>query len=97
MKELGEKVAASDREKIEAASKALKEALGGEDAAAIKRATEALIQASHKLAEEVYKNTQAKAHGPAPTPQGQDTETAGKGGGKDDKIVDADFNVKDEK
>jgi molecular chaperone DnaK len=97
LKELGEKVGASDREKIETASKALKESLGGEDAASIKRATEELVQASHKLAEEIYKNTQAKAQGAGPTPQGTDAETAGKSGGKDDKIVDADFNVKDEK
>ncbi len=96
LKDLGEKVSTSDREKIEAASKALKDTLSGEDAAQIKQATDALMQASHKLAEEVYKKSQQPAASGQQTENAKE-ETAGKSGGKDDNIVDADFKVEDDK
>ncbi len=111
LKELGEKIGASDREAIEQKAKELKDALKTDDAAKIKRGTEALMQASHKLAEEVYKKTQA-AGGAGPgakegAQQGAE-EPAKESGGKarpgsdegragDDKVVDAEFKVHDDK
>jgi len=59
MKELGEKVAPADKQKIEEASAALKQALTGDDTDLIKAKTEELKQASYKIAEEVYKQQQA--------------------------------------
>ncbi|HPX26269.1 MAG TPA: Hsp70 family protein, partial [Treponemataceae bacterium] len=59
MKELGEKVAPADKQKIEEASAALKQALTGDDIDLIKAKTEELKQASYKIAEEVYKQQQA--------------------------------------
>jgi len=59
MKELGEKVAPADKQKIEEASAALKQALSGDDTDLIKAKTEELKQASYKIAEEVYKQQQA--------------------------------------
>jgi len=62
VKEMGEKVAKDDKEKIEAAIVALKKELEGGDTESIKAKTEDLKQASYKIAEEMYKN-QAGAAG----------------------------------
>jgi molecular chaperone DnaK len=56
LKDYGDKVSASDRAAIEAAVVDLKKALEGQDVEAMKQKTEALKQASYKLAEEIYKN-----------------------------------------
>ena len=95
LKELGDKVSQSDRLAIEQAARDLKDALKSDDADRIKRGTEALMQASHKLAEEVYKKSQ-KAEGSRQKAE-QAEEPAGKPGGKDDKVVDAEFKVEDDK
>ena len=60
LKELGDKVSASDKSSIEAALNELKEALKSDNTEDIKKKTEALKQASYKIAEEVYKQ-QAQA------------------------------------
>jgi len=60
LKELGDKVSAEDKSKIEAASEALKEALKGDDVEDIKAKTKALQEASYKIAEEVYKQQAAQ-------------------------------------
>jgi molecular chaperone DnaK len=53
--DLGDKVAGADKQKIEDAVAALKQALQGDDVSLIKQKTEELKQASYKIAEEVYK------------------------------------------
>jgi len=60
LKEHGDKVGADDKAKIEAALKDAEEALKSEDKATIEAKTQALAQAGHKLAEQVYKEEQAK-------------------------------------
>ncbi|MBM4127377.1 MAG: molecular chaperone DnaK [Nitrospira sp.] len=86
--EYGDKVAAEDKTKIQDAVAALKKALESPDAEAIESATQTLMTASHKLAEEMYKKTSATA-GPQPTsgPSGDSTESAK----TDEKVVDAEF------
>ena len=59
--ELGDKVAPADKQKIDDAVAALKQALAGDDVEAIKAKTEELKQASYKIAEEVYKQQAAGA------------------------------------
>ncbi len=54
MDELGDKLDAAEKEKIEAAIKDVDEALKSDDKDAISGKTEALAQASHKLAEQLY-------------------------------------------
>ena len=61
VKDYGDKVSADDKSKIESAINDLKEALKGSDTAAIKAKTEALKQASYKIAEEMYKAQNAGA------------------------------------
>jgi molecular chaperone DnaK len=77
--EYGSKVAESDKSAIEAAVAALKTALAGDDAEAVKARTNDLAQASMKLGEALYKD-QGEAHGEA----GAHAEP------KDD-VIDADF------
>lgn len=59
LKDMGDKVADADKQQIEAAVAALKQALEGDDVEAIKAKTEELKQASYKIAEEMYKTQQA--------------------------------------
>ncbi len=92
--ELGDKVDAETKGNVEREIENLKKALEGEDVAAIKSATDALTQASHKLAELMY--AQAKDQGAGPGEGGAAGGGAaggqGKKGGKDDDdVVDADF------
>ena len=68
----GDKVSAADRSAIEAAVSALKSALEGENAEAIKAKTNELAQASMKLGEAMYKSQQADATGPGANEAPQD-------------------------
>ncbi|RJQ33258.1 MAG: molecular chaperone DnaK [Actinobacteria bacterium] len=52
--DLGEKVADSEKEKIQKSLDELKEAIKGEDASKIKEATDALMSASHELSQVLY-------------------------------------------
>ncbi len=96
LKEYGEKLSAEERASVEEKIKALRDALKAEDAGAIKTATDVLQQASHKLAEEVYKKSQGQGAGEKGqgTAETQPEEPRGKTGG-DDKVVDAEFKVED--
>jgi molecular chaperone DnaK len=95
LNELGDKVDAETKGNVEREIENLKKVMEGDDAAAIKSATDALTQASHKLAELMY--AQAKAQGGAPGDAGAAGAGGaaggqGKKGGKDDDdVVDADF------
>lgn len=92
LKEFGDKISAADRERIEEKSKALKEALKSDDIDRLKRAVEELMQASHKLAEEIYKKAK-----PQDRPQGREEEPAEKPQGKGERVVDAEFRAEDDK
>ncbi|MCE5328287.1 MAG: molecular chaperone DnaK [Planctomycetaceae bacterium] len=98
LKDMGDKVGAQERGDIESAISRLREALKGDDMSAITRATEALEQASHKVAEEMYKKAGAAgaapggAQTPPPGAAGEGKQTKG---GED--VIDAEYEVKDEK
>jgi len=88
--EFGDKIDAAEKQKIEDGIAALKKAMEGTDTEAIKKASDELTQASHKLAEAVY----AKAQQPGAEPA---DEAAAEQGGSDEKVVEAEFEeVKDE-
>ncbi|MCM8813208.1 MAG: molecular chaperone DnaK [Candidatus Omnitrophica bacterium] len=100
LKDFGDKVSAGEKEAIEKKIAALKETLKGSDIDAIKKATEELTQASHKLAEEVYKAQAAQQQGAGAQPHAAadeqpSAEEQPKKGGKQkgDDVVDADFKV----
>jgi molecular chaperone DnaK len=90
IKDLGDKVDAATKSKVETAIGPLKKAMEGDDVEEIKRLSEELTQASHKLAEAMYqkasqKDAQQHAHADA-----ADQEQAGSSA-PDDDVVDADF------
>src|ERR1700685_957596 len=69
LKEQGEKISGSDRGDVENAIADAKKALEGGDKSAMDKARETLTQASHKLAEQMYKAAQSQpAPGAGPTP-----------------------------
>jgi molecular chaperone DnaK len=98
LREHGDKISAADKQKVEEAIKNLRNAMTGDSLDAINRAKEALTTASHKLAEEMYKQAQA-----AGTQAGAGAGTGATGAAeteaKKDKgegAVDADFEVVDD-
>ena len=92
LKEHGSKVSGEEKKAIEDASSSLKEALKSEDIDDIKKKTEALVQASMKLGEAIYKSQQN-----AKPDSGKDVGKDNKDK-KDDNVVDADFEeVKEDK
>jgi molecular chaperone DnaK len=90
IKDLGDKVDAETKSKVEASIEPLKKAMEGEDPEEIKRLSEELTQASHKLAEAVYqKASQADAQEQAGAEaEGQEQPGAS---APDEDVVDADF------
>jgi molecular chaperone DnaK len=86
LKDYGDKVSEDDRQGIQTAIDALREALGGEELETIKARTNDLMQASMKLGEAMYK---------AQAEQGE----AGAEGGEqksDEDVIDADFQEVDD-
>jgi len=81
--EHGDKIEAAEKEAIEAASKALEEALKGEDKDAIEAKTEALMTASQKLGEKVYADMQAQQTAAGAGAAGAEAKP------QDDNVVDA--------
>ena len=92
LKENGDKISAADKTAIEDAVKALKTGVEAEDLAVIKEKTEALMQASLKLGEAMYKQQAeaAGAQGAAGADAGANAGASGQQNG-DEKVVDADF------
>jgi molecular chaperone DnaK len=100
LKEHGDKVDAATKTTIEAAMGRAKSAMEGSDTDEIKRATEELQQASHKLAEAMYQQaSSAGAGGPGAQQEGAAGGPGAKPSGKpEEDVVDADFEeVKEER
>src|SRR5688572_29134863 len=91
VKEYGEKVPEADKQGIETAIDALRQALGGEDVEVIKARTTDLMQASMKLGEAMYQAAQGAAAGGDP-----DGGDAGGTGAPKDDVIDADFQEVDD-
>jgi molecular chaperone DnaK len=81
----GDKIGADDKSAIEQAMADLKSALEGDDAEALQAKTQALLQASMKLGEAMYKAQQGEAPADGQPEQAQD-----------DTVVDAEFEEVDD-
>ena len=91
LNDLGDKVDAAVKSDVEGKIAALRKAMEGDDAAAIKAATEELAKASHKLAEQLYQQ-QAPNGGAQQQPGAGANPGAGAAqGNNNDDVVDADF------
>ena len=78
IKDLGDKINGAEKEKVEAAIAALKQALQGDNVEDIKAKTEELKQSSYKIAEELYKQQGAAgAQGGAEGAAGADAGAEG--------------------
>lgn len=96
VKEAGDKVSSEEKQAIEKATEALKEAMKAENKDEIEAKTKDLTEASSKLAERLYAQTQTEGAAGA-------TGASGEGGSQEEKkksedVVDAEFEeVKDDK
>ncbi len=90
--DLGDQVEAEDKSNIEAAIAALKTAMEGSDKSDIESKTQALAEASSKLAEKAYAATSEDGPGPV------DANASAESGDSSDDVVDAEFEeVEDDK
>src|SRR5579862_5782985 len=104
LKEHGDKISGSERGDVENALADAKKAPESGDKSAMDSAREKLTAASHKLAEQMYKATQAAApgaagHGPVDGPDGASGHNgAGQEQKKDEGVIDAEYvDVEDKK
>lgn len=97
LKDHGDKVAAEDRKSVETALEDVKNVLKNDAATAeeIRAATDKLTQASHKLAEAMYKTQTPPAGGPQS--DGASGGAAGEDAKPKDNVVDAEFVDVDDK
>ncbi len=101
MKELGDKIAESDKSRINAEVENVESALNGSDSEAIKAATEKLTEVSYEVFGKIYQQ-QAQQNGGAAgfDPNAGAAGSGNNGGsnssnGSDDGVVDADYEVVD--
>jgi len=95
LEELGDKIPAEDKGKVESALNKLKETLKGNDTQAIKSATEELTKEFYAVSEKLY--GQAGQAGPGPDMGGAGfTGGQAQGGGAGPDVVDADYEVVDD-
>jgi molecular chaperone DnaK len=95
MKDLGDKLGADDKAKVEAEINKVKEALKGTDTEAIKVANEALTQAFYDVSAKVYQQNPG-AQDANPGAGFNPGAGANPGGGPQDNVYDADYKVVDD-
>ena len=89
--DLGDKADAAVKSDIEGKIASLRKLMEGEDATAIKNATEELAKALHKLAEQLYQQQAQQNAGAAGGQPGPDAGAGASSAGGNDDVVDADY------
>ena len=97
LEELGDKVSADDKAKVTAKLDALKAIKDGEDLEAIKKAMDELNQEFYAISSKMYAQAGGQQGAEGFDPNNMDGANAGAGAAHDDNVVDADFEVKDDK
>ncbi|GAB4323160.1 MAG: molecular chaperone DnaK [Candidatus Zixiibacteriota bacterium] len=99
LKDFGDKVSSDEKSKIEAALEKVKKVQEGSDAKAIEDAVNELMQASHKLAEEMYKQKTASEQtgGAQSGPQGEPAGDSAQSSADSESAEEAEYEVVDEK
>lgn len=101
LREMGDKVPAETRSKVEAELEELKKAIADDDMESVKRFMDQVREASYKMSEEIYKAAQEASGGQGEGDYGFDSgDTTGAGGfdsanSDDDDVIDADFRTVD--
>ena len=90
LRESGDRLSPGVRAQVENALSALKEAMGKDDIADIRRKMDDLQNASHAMAQELYQQT-AQSEASASSQAGGSSEAT-----QDDDVVDADYRVVDD-
>lgn len=102
LKDAGDKVTSDEKSKVESVIADLEKALKDEDMDAMRKGQESLTEALHAIATKLYESAKAQKGDQAP-PDGAASHEDLQGAGKEqpkkggDKVVDADFEVVDEK
>ncbi len=102
LKEFGDKVSQGERAEIESRLNDLRQAIKDRNVNRMRKGMEELTRASHKLAEEVYKQASAKQQGaqqqqPESEPKGKKAEEGPKEKKKSEDIIDAEYKEEDDK
>ena len=96
LKDLGDKVDAAEKQKIDDAIAALKQALSGDDVEAIKAKTKELQEASYKIAEELYKQQAAAGGNPDMGGANPEADAGASAGPNKGSADDVDYEVVDD-
>lgn len=95
LREHGAKLSAEEKKKIEDELESAKKKMGSDDLQELRKAKDSLTQASHKLAEEMYRRAaQQQATSPSAEPKEEKKEE--KKDEKKDEVIDAEFREEDE-
>ena len=97
LEELGDKVSADDKAKVTAKLDALKAIKDGEDLEAIKKAMDELNQEFYAISSKMYAQAGGQQGAEGFDPNNMGGANADAGTAHDDNVVDADFEVKDDK
>ncbi|MGV6809568.1 MAG: molecular chaperone DnaK [bacterium] len=97
LKDLGDKIPAAEKSKVEGDIKDLQTAMKGDDKAAIEAKMQTLIEASGNLAQQAAQAAQAQPADGAGAAPNADAAKAGNHAKADDDIVDAEFEEVDNK
>ena len=97
LKDFGDKLSEEERKKIQEAINKANSLKTSTDPVEINKAIDELMQASHKMAEEMYKQQAAQTGQAGPQPGQEPPKEQDKKRKPDDGAVDADFEVVDDK
>jgi molecular chaperone DnaK len=97
LKEHGDKIPADDKSNVESALADAKKAMEGADSSIMNSARERLTQASHKLAEAMYKSAQPQGGAPGAGPEAAGPDSGAGQQKKDEGVIDAEYVDVDEK
>jgi molecular chaperone DnaK len=97
LRDYGDKISSDERKKIEEKIERVKEAMRGESADQINKSIDELMQASHKIAEEMYKQASTQQQATSQEPPREEKKEEKKEEKGKEGAVDADFEVVDDK
>jgi len=94
MNDLGDKLDANDKQRVEKELNNVKEALKGTDTTLIKKASDDLTKVFHELSTKLYQQNPNMGQNPGENPTG--AEGGPQAGGNEESVYDADYKVVDE-